>query len=163
MMKAFSGKDGKWTPERSMVTWSFHTKSPEQLCPKLNQRLPGISSAKGKGNLKIRIEWELKTEKKKESNNQKKTAKLRKMKKGRGKKSKRKNSCTATLWKLKGHMWFLADSWSSPSSVSLTSCLSHPRTPVTGASESLHLVHLTTSLPIHPSNHLRIRILQSAP
>lgn len=71
MIKPFSGKDGKWTPERSMVTWSFHTKSPEQLCPKLNQRLPGISSAEGKGNLKIPIEWALKTERKRKKQSEK--------------------------------------------------------------------------------------------
>lgn len=108
----------------------------------LNQQTSRHFFCRREGILKILKEWTLKTEKETESEKEK----LRKMKKGKGKReSKRKrkeNSCTATHQKLKAICGLFVNSQraSLPLSIPHLPCISSLVSPVTFASEFLHLL-----------------------
>lgn len=130
----------------------------------LNQQTCRHFFCRREGILKILKEWTLKTEKETESEKEK----LRKMKKGKGKReSKRKrkeNSCTATHQKLKAICGLFVNSQraSLPLSIPHLPCISSLVSPVTFASEFLHLLCLMTIFPNYALyQHLLIRLLKS--
>lgn len=114
-----------------MNTWTFygHMKFPHKIpwttLPKTESKTSRYFFCRREGEFENPYRMSTQDRKKKKETVRKRLQNYGRWRKGEGKRA-RERIRVLQLWKLKGHMWFIVDSRSSPSSVSLISCVSHP-------------------------------------